>query len=415
MTAPARARALHTRAGRNEFFGRALAHPIRTILIVYAVTRLLAVLAMWVAATWFQTPAGVGHLDPGVGDILRLWDAQWYRRIAVDGYPLPLPRDRDTGEITYSAWAFFPLFPWLVRAVMTVTQGPWEVVAPLTATVLGAAAMLVIAEVVESRSRARGYPRARSLALGTVLLVGLFPPSPVLQVAYTESLSLLLVAATISLLVRRRYAWSAAAVLALGLTRAVALPMAVVVAVHLLARWRAARAAGTTLARRDVLAIGGVGVAAVVAGVLWPVTAGLVTGEPDAYIRTQAAWRGTFSSAPFVPWVQMADYLFGPEGIIVLGVVVAVVLSLGLVPRARVAGPELQAWGVAYPLYLLAAIFPQSSTIRFLVLAFPLGTATVALAPTRFRVALIAVGFAVGQWVWVMWLWQLTTATAWPP
>ena len=383
-------------------------------LALYALTRVWTTVVLVVAAR--GQPASVwADAEPGYWTFTGLfWDASWYRSIAEQGYPATLPVDAG-GAVLQNSWAFFPLFPWLVRAVMTVTQGPWEVVAPLTATVLGAAAMLVIAELVESRSRARGYPRARSLALGTVLLVGLFPPSPVLQVAYTESLSLLLVAATISLLVRRRYAWSAVAVLALGLTRAVALPMAVVVAVHLLARWRAARAAGTTLARRDVLAIGGVGVAAVVAGVLWPVTAGLVTGEPDAYIRTQAAWRGTFSSAPFVPWVQMADYLFGPEGIIVLGVVVAVVLSLGLVPRARVAGPELQAWGVAYPLYLLAAIFPQSSTIRFLILAFPLGTATVALAPTRFRVALIAVGFAVGQWVWVMWLWQLTTATAWPP
>jgi hypothetical protein len=381
---------------------------------VYGVTRVWTTVVLLVAAR--SQPASVwGDASPSYWSFVGLfWDASWYRAIAEQGYPSTLPVDSG-GHVLQNAWAFFPLFPWLARALMAVTQGPWEVVAPITATVLGAAAVVVIAELVESRARARGYPRARSLALGTVLLVGLFPAAPVLQVAYTESLSLLLVATTISLLVRRRYAWAAAAVLALGLTRAVALPMAVVVAVHLVSRWRAARAVGTPLPRRDVLAVVGVGAAAVVAGVLWPLTAGLVTGVPDAYVRTQAAWRGTFSSAPFVPWVQMADYLFGPPGLIVLGVVVAVFLALGLVPKARVAGPELQAWGLAYPAYLLAAIFPQSSTFRFLLLAFPLGTTTVALAPTRVRVALVAVLFAVGQWVWVVWLWQLTTATAWPP
>ena len=65
----------------------------------------------WVAATWFQTPAGVGHLEPTVGDILRLWDSKWYAEIAQGGYPLPLPVDPDTSRLTYSAWAFYPGVP----------------------------------------------------------------------------------------------------------------------------------------------------------------------------------------------------------------------------------------------------------------------------------------------------------------
>jgi hypothetical protein len=344
----------------------------------------------------------------------RFWDAAWYETIAEQGYPAVLPTGAD-GAVLQNAWAFFPLFPFLVRLLVLVTGGPWEVVAPVTATLLAAGAVVLIAELVESQARARGYPTPRSLALGTVLLVGVFPSSVALQLAYTESLSLLLIALTLSLLVRRRYAGAALAVLALGFSRAVALPMVVVVGVHLIARWRAHRAGRETLTRADVVRLAALGVAAAAAGVAWPTICGLVTGSADAYVRTQAAWRGSFSSAPVVPWFEMASYLFGPPGFVAVAVVVAVVVAIGSSRAAGVAGPELRAWGLAYPAWLLLVAFPQTSVFRFLLLAFPLGTATIALAPTRFRVGLIAVLFAAGQAVWVLWLWQITTPTAWPP
>lgn len=105
-------------AGRHRLAGRALLRPVRTILVVYVVSRLVGVVAFWVAATWFQNPAGVGKLDPNPGDLVGLWDSVWYERIADDGYPVPLPADPDTGRLTYSAWAFYPLFPLLCRALM---------------------------------------------------------------------------------------------------------------------------------------------------------------------------------------------------------------------------------------------------------------------------------------------------------
>ena len=92
-----------TSAGRHAIGARALNHPVRTVLVAYAVARVVALLALWVAATWFQNPAGVGHADPGIGDLFGLWDGVWYERIVRDGYPVPLPVDADTGKITYSA------------------------------------------------------------------------------------------------------------------------------------------------------------------------------------------------------------------------------------------------------------------------------------------------------------------------
>ena len=77
---------------------------------------------MGVAAVWFQTPAGVGHVDPNVADILGGWDGVWYQRIAQTGYPVPLPADPDTGLLTYSEWAFYPVFPFLVRGLMVLNE-----------------------------------------------------------------------------------------------------------------------------------------------------------------------------------------------------------------------------------------------------------------------------------------------------
>ena len=111
-------RAVVTSQGRSAVGKWALRRPVVFLLVVYAVTRVLAFVAMWVAATWFQTPAGVGHLDPTVGDILGGWDSIWYERVATQGYPVPLPADPDTGLLTYSAWAFYPAFPILVRGLM---------------------------------------------------------------------------------------------------------------------------------------------------------------------------------------------------------------------------------------------------------------------------------------------------------
>jgi len=70
-------RAVVTSQGRSAVGVWALRRPVVFLLLVYAVTRVVALLAMWVAATWFQTPAGVGHLDPTVGDILGNWDRIW--------------------------------------------------------------------------------------------------------------------------------------------------------------------------------------------------------------------------------------------------------------------------------------------------------------------------------------------------
>jgi hypothetical protein len=389
------------------------------VLAVYGLTRLWST-AVLLAAAAGQPESYWGPAQPDYGTFAGLfWDGSWYRSIAEDGYPATLPVDPD-GVVQQSAWAFFPLFPMLVRALMAATGGPWTVVAPTAALLLGAGAALVLDRLVQSQVAKRSgvgadVPGGRRIALVTVLLVGLYPAAPVLQVAYSESLALLLIALTLLLLVQRRYLWAVPAVLAVGFTRAVALPLAVVVVVHLVLRWRDHRANRDALSGAAVARIGALAVAAGTAGVAWPVVVGAVTGVPDAYVQIQAAWRGTFSSAPVVPWFEMAEYLMGRAGLLVLVLAVVAVIGLACSREAGAAGPEVQAWGIAYLAYLLLVAFPQSSMIRFLLLAFPLGVATTMLARTAWRLAAVAGIFAALQVAWVIWLWQLVEPTAWPP
>lgn len=433
-------------------------------LAVYAAARLLSgVLLVLVARE--QAANGWTGAAPGYVDYTGLmWDATWYRTIAEHGYPVTLPVGAD-GLVQQNAWAFFPLFPMLVRGLMAVTGGSWALLAPSAALLLGGAAMLVIHRLVE-----RGAPRAVAarpgLPLATVGLVAVFPTSVVLQVGYTESLALLLVATSLLLIVTRRYGWACAAVVALGFTRAVALPMAAVVVVHGWVRWqehRAARAAladggmpvhgtvpagggvpadgpvladggalpggtagrgtsgtGGPLTRRDVLGIGALALAAAVSGVAWPLICGWVTGVSDGYLQTQGAWRGVREIAPFGAWGYVSRFWFGGAAPFVLVAAALVVVAALLAPATWRLGRELHAWSAAYLLYLAAAVEPGSSLARFLLLAFPLAAATagVVTRPAGARRAwwcLVAAVMVVLQVVWVWRIWRLVPPSGWPP
>lgn len=387
------------------------------VLAIYLATRLIAVVAfVWTArvqqaSLW--TGANPGYLEY----VAVLFDGSWYRQIAEQGYPSTLPVGAD-GLVQQNAWAFFPLFPMLARGVMTLTGGSWIVVAPLLATVLGAGAVLVV-----HRAVAAGAPRAVAarpgLPLATVLLVCVFPTAAVLQVAYTESLALLLVATTLLLLIRRRYALAALAVVALGFTRAVALPVAAVVLVHAVVRGVRARRGEEELLPRDVAGILGLGVAALVSGLAWPAIVGCVTGVPDAYLQTQEAWRGVREVTPFLGWTYVPQFWFGAWAVPVMVAGFGLTAAILLHPAAWRLGAELHAWSAAYVGYLVAVVEPGSSLARFLLLAFPLGAATagVVTAPGRRRwwlaaIALLMLGLQV---LWIRQIWLFAPTGDWPP
>ncbi len=393
--------------------------PVRQVLLAYLLSRVVAGLLIVGAARWVQNPAGVGDLHPDYADLVVIWDGTWYRQIAERGYPNGLPLT-DLGLVDYNSWAFFPLFPGLVRVVMT-TGMPYSVAASVVNLVAGAGAAVLLWKVFAHdpapTSPADATARSR-LAVLAVATWCLLPPSAVLQVAYTEALAALLLAATLLLLVRRQYGWAVPVVLLLGLTRAVGAPLLVVIAWHAVSRWRGDRPA----TRGEWGRLAGLGAATGVSALLWPVVVGIATGIPTAFFQTQAVWGQNPAGGPFVPWFSWAWDEAGVVGVLLLVGAVAALVSVVVGRHGAWLATELRVWAVVYPLYLLAVVRPITSMWRFLLLDLPLAAviASFAVRATslgrpgsplwRWRVAGVAV-LAVAAMSW--WVDVLLTRTPW--
>ncbi len=414
-----------TSAGRHAIGARALDHPVLTVLVVYAVARLVSLLALWVAATWFQNPAGVGHTDAGLQDMFALWDSAWYERVARDGYPVPLPVDADTGAVTYSAWAFYPLYPYLVKAVM-FTGMPFTPAGVLLNVVLGAAAALLIWAVLRSGVHADRQPQRERLALVAACLWCFYPTTAVMLKPYTEALAVVLVAGALILLLRRRYLLVAAVAVPLGFTRGVAPALACAALIHLVVRWREDRAAGIRpLEGGRVTAV--VMLAALsVSAVAWPVVAGVATGVPTAFFDVQAAWGQRPAQGPFVLWFEWAWERKGAAGVLVLVALLGTYVALVLGRHGRWISIEARAWALAYPLYLFAVVRPITSMWRFLLLDFPIAAlvASVAMRTAngqsvvphwRRRVAVVLAVLVAGVFWWTCAFLVYTPWGSFPP
>lgn len=360
------------------------------LLVAWYLATRLAVVALLCGPVAAQQRRQGALPDATYRDFVTIWDGQWYARVATQGYPLPLPLD-EFGAVDQSEWAFYPLFPLLVR-VVTAVGPPFWLAAELVNLFAGAVAAWLAYRLMSGEQRrprrtgttagrVAAHRRAAAVAMGLWLL---YPATTVLQIAYTEAIALLLVMAVLTAMHQHRYGVALALVLVLGFARAVAAPLAFVVLVHLVLRarreWRQARHRPQVVAhepgsgRRRVeppgwwfsgaAVLGGT----VVAGVAWPVLVGWLTGRPDAFFAVQATWGQRPDRGPFVPWW---NWLSAQHG---LPVALAWVLALGLVcgcmlTRYAAWMPlELRAWGLAYPLYLFAVTAPSTSMIRFLLL-----------------------------------------------
>ncbi|MFC7487658.1 hypothetical protein ACOCJ7_16045 [Knoellia sp. CPCC 206453] len=424
MTAATRARpesrSLLTGAGRSNLTVLALAHPIRAILLVYVTSRLVTLAAMWVAATWFQNPAGVGHLDPTIGDLFGLWDSQWYETVATRGYPVPLPADPTTGKLTYSAWAFYPLFPFLVKGFMAIGI-PFTVGAVGLNVVLGGVGAVLVWALFRHGLHAEPQPGRERLALVAACLWCFYPATGVMLKPYTEPLAVVLVAASLLYLMRRRYVVVAALAVPLGFTRGVAAAMGCAALIHLIVRIREDRAAGVAPLRGQRMTAALMLFITGLSGIAWPVIVGVVSGIPTAFFDVQEAWGQKPASGPFVLWVQWAWDAHGAAGVGVLVALGGTYLALILGRHGRWIPVEVRAWAVAYPLYLFAVVRPITSMWRFLLLDFPVAAllASVAMRTStgeqivthwRRRVAILLVPIVAGL-VW--WTCALLTFTPW--
>ncbi|GAB3581040.1 hypothetical protein GCM10027406_21480 [Leifsonia lichenia] len=385
------------------------------VLAVYAASRVVStVLLLIFASVQGQNPWTGAH--PDYFSFATIWDGLWYNIVAVSGYPSSLPTV-DGIHVTENAWAFMPGYPGLVNVVMFLTRMPWAPAAVTVSVLCGAGAALVFYRLMLR------VGLSASTSLFAVVLFCLSPVSPLFQLAYAESLYLLLLATALLLLVERRYGWLFPVVTVMAFTRPSGLAFALALGMHVIYRWVVRRRDPFPV--RDRILSVSLTVFSGLAGLAWPAIAALVTGSLTAYTDTELAWRAPYIGyqhlVPFSSWFQGAYWwsntmlgLPGWLGIAVLVIVLALFAIALFSPGVRSLGADLRFWIVAYALYLLAVFFPQSSTFRLLMPLFPL-LGAMALPRSRvYRVGLVVL-FVALQVGWLAVAWGVDGADWSPP
>jgi hypothetical protein len=181
------------------------------VLRAYGLSRLLVLAAALVATTGTDPGAGPWPVIPrphvALLRALARWDGAWYIDLAQHGYHhAKVPPGGDAG------YAFFPFYPWLIRAGSWLTSGSPLVVALLLATVLGGVGALLIWLLTAQAFDERVADRA-------AILFCFFPGSFVLSMAYTEALTIAAVAASILALTKRRWVLAGALGAVAAMTR----------------------------------------------------------------------------------------------------------------------------------------------------------------------------------------------------
>ena len=215
-----------------------------------------------------------------------------------------------------------------------------------------------------------------------------------------------------------RESWILAAVWALliGLSRAMALPLAVVALVAGYLRWRRGSQDPITASQGWSLlaAVGSCGAA----GLLWPLIVSLRVGSGLAYTETMGAWSVGGSVQLLRPWLESVTV---PRNAVEVAVGLAIiVMTIG--PWARRLGTELRTWTLAYTGYLILVDVPSTSLFRHLLPLFPLTVVLVGGGwrdrPPRWigwRTGFLVVVGLAGQVWWVWALLRFVPPAGFPP
>ncbi|MEV5876455.1 glycosyltransferase family 39 protein [Streptomyces sp. NPDC052101] len=319
-------------------------------LALFAAVRLAGVLVV------ILTNAVRGH--PLVKSFAHSWDSRWYLHIAEHGYghliwitPQGAPQ---------SDWAFFPLYPALIRTLTTVlpfTPGQAAILIAWIAAGIAAYGVYVIGH--------RLYGRGVATAL--VALWAAQPHSVELTVAYTESLFAALAVWALYYVLKGRWLWAGTLAGLAGLSRpsgfAVAVAVSLAAAVEVL---RQRGRAPVSLWAGAVLApLGWLGY------VLW---VGTQTGDVlGGYFKVQSAWDSRFDfgagSARFLKNLLLhgGGFVYPAALVIVAaGVLLFALLCLERAPLALVV------FAGVLILLVVGGSGTFSSKPRFLLPAFPL-------------------------------------------
>ncbi|CAI3801506.1 hypothetical protein NKCBBBOE_02858 [Pseudarthrobacter sp. MM222] len=360
---------------------------------------------------------------PDYWSFVNIWDARWYGEVLQNGYPEVLPTD-GTGAVQENAWAFYALFPTLGRVLAGVTGMQPAFALTLIASVCGLGAALVVYSLFSLKA-------THGTALWGTVFFSTFPVSEVLQVPYAESLNLLLLATALLLVVQRRYLAAMPVVVLMCLSRPTGVPFAAMAGLLLLYRLWQRRAAGGQPAsdaedgrgsrfpatlwttaphtNSELWSLAGLTAVSGIGALLWPAIAWAVTGDLQAYTKTETVWRG-HDLVPFKPWFDTGIMLFGPTlGVLAPFVFVTLFVVFMMSRPVAALGTELRLWCCCYMGYLLVFLHPQTSTFRMLLPLFPLALSAALVSRSRAYRGTVVLMFLLLQIVWIVWLW------AWAP
>jgi hypothetical protein len=301
-------------------------------------------------------------------------DAFWYRQIATHGYEPP-SHDRTPKN----TWAFFPLYPFLVRAL-----GGGGDAFPLIAVLTSNLALLAALFTVAAAGRELGA--SDDIVERAACYMALFPTSYLFSLPMTESVYLLLSAGSFLAAARQRW-WGAGILGALASATRV-IGVCLLPALLLVPRQQRQR----TTRQLSWLALVPLGIVGFIAYLYTR------TGDALAFIHAQTLW-GRGASATLGVSAQHGLMISKPWNFVALNAAVALLMI--------VAGTSFlmrRQW--AYAAYtLLSVAIPLSSgslqsMARYALVDFPLyyWLAGVCRTPARDR-ALIAVFVAILGWL----------------
>lgn len=372
-------------------------------LAVYLCSRLVSIGIMAAVVRKQENAPWTTGATTSLNDFLNFWDAAWYQRIVTEGYPTTLPIT-DAGTVGENAWAFYPLFPWIVRDVAAVTGVDYQIAAPAVATVCGALASIVVLALFRIHTSA-------GVALTGLAFLMFFPPAAIFSTGYAESLTLLLQALALLLVVQRRYLVAIPVVFLMDLSRPIGVAFAFFMLLYLIDR--AVRHRSDPYPKREIVASWTLGVLSCVAALVHPALAWWRTGSMTAYTDTEAAWSGGHSSV-VTQWFARAEDLVGGFGPLLLWATVGMMLAFIFSPAGRGMGRTVQYFCLAYGIYILLFFNPQTSTLRLLLPMFGIALSLAHFRSWPYRVAIVA-AFVMLQIVWVSYLWHFTPPADLPP
>ncbi|QQR84870.1 MAG: hypothetical protein IPJ76_09565 [Flavobacteriales bacterium] len=254
-------------------------------------------------------------------------DAGWYARIAEHGYPrLSGPHELGHAEredVHQSEWAFFPLYPLLVRATATALGCRTEVAMWWLGLVICIGAALMY------RAFAGHSDPGHGAWHSAVLLS--FPMAMYLHVYYTEALFLLLLMGVFAFAQRKWWTWCATSLALLVLVRPNGL-FAVPALLLYVQEQEGLRWERALTDKRMMLRLARVLLPAATVWAAYAVFQWHCTGSAFAFSLAQAGWgRGT--TWPFMGFFRSGDVATQVESwytIVLLGALVAVARRLPL-------------------------------------------------------------------------------------